>query len=68
MMRLKKLDEVLKGMPFPDVIRIMMYRPAFFGQQFSDTLHELLQGPSEWSSGERELFAAFVSSKNKCQF
>lgn len=67
-MRLKKLDDVLKGQPLPDVLRIMMYRPAFFGQQFSDTLHELLQGSSDWSSGERELFAAFVSSKNKCRF
>ncbi|HCI79373.1 MAG TPA: hypothetical protein DHW02_06770 [Ktedonobacter sp.] len=67
-MRLKKLDEVLKGQPLPDVIRIMMYRPALFGQQFSNTMHELLQGPSEWSSGERELFAAFVSNKNKCRF
>lgn len=67
-MRLKKLDDVLKRQPLPDVIRIMMYRPALFGQQFSDTLHELLQGPSDWSSGERELFAAFVSSKNKCRF
>ena len=67
-MRLKKLDDVFKGQPLPDVIRIMMYRPAFFGQHFSDTLHEVLQGPSDWSSGERELFAAFVSDKNRCRF
>lgn len=67
-MRLNKLDDVLKGQPLPDVIRVMMYHSAFFGQQFSDTLDELLQGPSDWSLGERELFAAFVSSKNKCRF
>jgi len=27
-----------------------------------------LRGPSDWSDGERELFAAFVSSLNQCVF
>lgn len=67
-MRLKQLEHVMQGMPVPDVVRVMMHRPEFFGQYFSDALHELLQGPSEWSMGERELFATFVSSKNKCAF
>ena len=67
-MRLHKLNQVMIGMPVPDVIRVMMYRPEFFGQHFSDALQALLQGPSDWSIGERELFAAFVSSKNQCAF
>ncbi len=67
-MRLHKLDQVMGGMSVPDVIRVMMYHPEFFGQHFSDALQELLQGPSDWSIGERELFAAFVSSKNQCAF
>ena len=28
----------------------------------------LLRGPSAWSVGERELFAAFVSALNHCHF
>jgi len=27
-----------------------------------------MRGPSDWSDGERELFAAFVSSLNQCLF
>jgi len=27
-----------------------------------------MRGPSDWSAGERELFAAFVSSLNQCPF
>jgi hypothetical protein len=27
-----------------------------------------MHGPSDWSVGERELFAAFVSSINQCPF
>lgn len=67
-MRLHTLDHVMAGLPGPDVIRVMLYRPELFGQYFSDALQALLQGPSDWSIGERELFAAFVSSKNQCAF
>jgi AhpD family alkylhydroperoxidase len=27
-----------------------------------------MRGPSEWSAGERELFAAFTSQLNQCPF
>ncbi len=67
-MRLAKLDLVMQHAPVPDVVRVINYRPDFFGKSFSDALHELLQGPSDWSLGERELFAAFVSHKNQCAF
>ena len=67
-MRLKKIDQATGEKPMPDVRRVLNYRPTMFGQPFSDTLHELLHGPSEWSIGERELFAAFVSSKNQCAY
>jgi hypothetical protein len=39
-----------------------------FGQPFSVYLQEVLRGPSDWSIGERELFAAFVSKKNQCAY
>jgi hypothetical protein len=52
----------------PDVLRVLFYRPAFFGRPFSEALEEVMRGPSEWSVGERELFAAFVSAQNQCPF
>jgi hypothetical protein len=67
-MRLKKLEQVLAGKPVPDVARVLAYRPQFFGDPFSECLEDVMRGPSEWSVGERELFAAFVSRKNRCPF
>ena len=52
----------------PDVVRALAYRPEFFGEAFSNAIDALLRGPSAWSIGERELFAAFVSRQNKCPF
>jgi hypothetical protein len=52
----------------PDVLKTLHYRPELFGRPFSDTLEPAMHGPSDWSVGERELFAAFVSSVNQCPF
>jgi uncharacterized peroxidase-related enzyme len=52
----------------PDILRVLMYRPEFFGKPFNVYTQELLRGPSEWTVGERELFAAFVSQVNECAF
>ena len=51
-----------------DVVKTLVYRRDLFGEPFSDALEEVMRGPSEWSTGERELFAAFVSSRNQCPF
>jgi len=67
-MRLEKLNQVLKGEPVSDVVRTVSYRPELFGRAFIEGLHELLRGPSDWTVGERELFASFVSRKNSCQY
>ena len=67
-MRLKKHEEVLIGRPEPDVVRVLSYRHEMFGTPFSICLEDVMRGPSKWSVGERELFAAFVSRKNQCPF
>jgi hypothetical protein len=52
----------------PDVLKTLYYRPEVFGQAFSDSVHDALRGPSEWSRCERELFAAYTSRLNQCLF
>ncbi len=67
-MRLKKLEQVLAGKAVPDVSRVMAYRPEIFGESFCICLEDVMRKPSDWSVGERELFAAFVSRTNSCPF
>jgi hypothetical protein len=50
------------------VVKTLLYRPELFGTPFSEVLHEAMRGPSDWSPGERELFAAFTSCLNQCPF
>jgi len=50
------------------VVKTIYYRPELFGRPFSDALDDAMRGPSEWSAGERELFAAFTSRLNQCLF
>ena len=57
-----------RGAEPPDVLKTLHYRPELFGRPFSDALDLAMRGPSDWSDGERELFAAFVSSLNQCLF
>ena len=52
----------------PGVVRTLLYRKEFFGGTFSDLTQQVMRGPSQWSVGERELFAAFVSRLNQCVF
>ncbi len=65
-----KLDGIRaeRGAEPVDVIKALLYRPEFFGGQMSQAFQEAMRGPSEWSAGERELFAAFVSAQNQCPF
>jgi hypothetical protein len=58
----------MSGFRAPDVIRTLRYRRPFFGQPHSAHTHASMRGPSAWSVGERELFAAFVSRLNQCHF
>ena len=81
-MRLKKIESGLKlskklilaligfklGERAPDVLRTVWYRPEYFGNNYSRYLNAVMRGDSEWSVGERELFAAFVSRLNECPF
>ena len=50
------------------VVKTLLYRPELFGEPFSEALDVAMRGPSEWSAGERELFAAFTSLLRQCPF
>ena len=50
------------------VQKTLRYRPEIFGFPFSEALQLALRGPSDWSPGERELFAGFTSLLNSCHF
>jgi hypothetical protein len=80
-MRLKRVhtghalpDKLMLGMirilagHAPGVVRTLRYRKEFFGRPFSVLTQQVMRGPSQWSVGEREIFAAFVSRLNQCVF
>jgi hypothetical protein len=65
------LDQIAqtRGLPTASgVLKTLYYRPELFGRPFSAALDEAMRGPSDWSAGERELFAGFVSALNQCPF
>ena len=50
------------------VVKTLLYRPELFGGPFSEELDRVMRGPSDWSAGERELFAGFASLLNQGLF
>jgi hypothetical protein len=62
------LIRVMSGFRAPDVVKTLTYRPEFFGGLMSPVFQEVMRGSSEWSIGDRELMAAYVSKVNECEF
>jgi len=54
--------------PVLDVIKLVKYRPDFYGAPMSDVTQEAMRGPSPWSIEDRELMAAFVAKTSQCEF
>ncbi len=54
--------------PTPEALKLIAYRPDFFGAQMKAVTHEAMRGPSRWSVADRELMAAFVSKVNECEY
>ena len=54
--------------PVLDVVKLISYRPDFYGKPMSRVTQEAMRGASEWSVGDRELMAAFVARTNQCEF
>jgi hypothetical protein len=62
------LIRILSRRRVPDVVKTILYRPEFWGRPMCAWTQAVMRGPSEWSVGERELFAAFTSRMNQCVF
>ena len=62
------LIRLVSGRRVPDVVKTLMYRPELWDKPMSAWTQAVLRGPSQWSVGERELFAAFTSKLNQCVF
>jgi uncharacterized peroxidase-related enzyme len=54
--------------PVLDVVKLMKYRPDFYGAQMSEVTQQAMRGPSSWSVAEREIMAAFVAKTSRCEF
>ncbi|TJZ78236.1 alkylhydroperoxidase AhpD family core domain-containing protein [Rhodococcus oryzae] len=63
---LMALIRLVSRQPVVDAVKLALYRPDFYGG--GPLTHEAMRGPSEWSIGDRELMAAFVSQVNECPF
>jgi uncharacterized peroxidase-related enzyme len=59
---------LFSGQPIPDAAKLVFYRPDFYGAQAKEFTHEAMRGPSDWSVGDRELMAAYVSAVNENAF
>jgi hypothetical protein len=80
--RLKKVDRghtlgnriklrvmrLIMGTQPPDIVRTLLYRPELWGDPMNRITQAVMRGSSAWSVADRELFAAFVSSRNQCVF
>lgn len=66
-MRLAIVDDAHPDVP-TGVMKTLLYRPELFGRPYAAAVDRAMRGPSDWSAGERELFAAFTSLLNHCPF
>lgn len=58
-----------RGEQVDDVVKWLLYRPVQLGgPAWFDLLRSALRGPSEWTPGQREMFAAATSAGNSCRF
>lgn len=62
------LAPLVTGGPLPGFVKVLTFRPAFFGAPLGRYCQAVLRGPGRWSIGERELFGAAVSAGNACGY
>ena len=58
---------ITTDIPQPGIVELLFYKGPT-GKALSRLAHTLMHGPSQLSSGERELIASYVSNLNHCEF
>ena len=56
-----------QGIPVPQIYHLFAHRPKQ-ARHLADFMQEVMRGPSELTSGQRELIAALTSARNDCLF
>lgn len=54
--------------PLLDVVKLVKYRPDFYGDPMQVFTQEAMRGASPWSVADRELMAALIAKTNRCDF
>ncbi len=52
----------------PGPMLVMSYRRDLFGKYIAECFQEAMRQATAWTVAEVELFAAFVSNLNQCQY
>lgn len=60
--------QLVTRQPVLDVVRQVSYRPDFYGKPMGALTHEAMRGDSQWSVGDRELMAAYISKVNQSEY
>jgi hypothetical protein len=63
---LRIIGQIMGHVPGP--IAVMSYRKEIFGKGLALCFEEAMHGATEWTAGETEIFAAFVSRVNRCAY
>lgn len=58
----------MTGGQVPGPILVLSYRRELCGKHLAGCYQEGMRQATEWSRGEVELFAAFVSKLNECRY
>lgn len=64
----KLIIKVLFGKSIPGPVAVMSYRRELGGKPLADFFQQKMRSQTSWGKGEVELFAAFVSSLQQCQY
>jgi AhpD family alkylhydroperoxidase len=62
------LIRLMSRQPVPEAVKLVMYRPDFYGSPMKAVTQGAMRGPSAWSVADRELIAAYVSKLNACVY
>jgi hypothetical protein len=52
----------------PGPIATLSYRPKLFGEPMSAVMQASMRNLKHWRDAEAELFAAYVSRQNECEY